>query len=181
MIRSLSRCRNRFILFVSRASLCPSFSFARFDGHTSTYKSSYARSSTFQRLDELDTSWRWTTSPLLSSICGKKIGINTNMDEFSHKTMLFICYSSTRWREWASILNPTCAEAPIVDYYTRWVEWSSKALLTKKAIGHRAYAASKQSISSYSRMKKKRRRLMCESQGTQKAFHKRHTKGYSLV
>lgn len=58
----------------------------------------------------------------------------------------------------------------------RWVNWFYKTLSIKKAVEYRVYAANRQSTSSYSRIKKKRRRLMCESQETQKTFHRFHTK-----
>jgi hypothetical protein len=55
-IRFLLTCRNLFILFVPRASICPSSPTARSDGLTNTYKPSYGRSSTFQLHGELGTS-----------------------------------------------------------------------------------------------------------------------------
>lgn len=54
-----------------------------------------------------------------SSICGRKIGINTDMEGSSYRTTLPIYFSSIRRRECASILNLTCAKAPAVGCYTR--------------------------------------------------------------
>ncbi len=151
------------------------------DDLTSTYKSSYARSSSFQLLDELDTSWQWIISSLWSNTCERRIDINTDMNEFSYRITRLICYSSIRSREWESILNLTCAEALAVNYYTRWVNWFSRILSIKKAIRDRTDASSRQSTSLSSRMKKKRRRLMCESQETQKTFWRRRTKDCFIV
>ncbi len=179
--RFLLTCRNLFILFILQASIYSFFSFAMSDDLTSTYKSSYARSSSFQLLDELDTSWQWIISSLWSNTCERRIDINTDMNEFSYRITRLICYSFIHSREWESILNLTCAKTLIVNYYTRWVNWFSRILSIKKAIRDRTDASSRQLTSLSSRMKKKRRRLMCESQKTQKTFRRRCTKDCFIV
>ena len=120
IIKFLLKYSNLFTLFVSLFTFVL-FSFAKFNNFFNTYKSSCERDSNFRSFNKFNTLWRWITLSLSSSICERRIDINTDMNRFSFKIILFTCFSSTCWREWVNISNLICAEISIVNCYTKWM------------------------------------------------------------
>ena len=78
----------------TQSPICSSFLPAGADDLTSMYKLSYTRSSTFQQLSKLGTSWQWTTLLLWSNTCEWRIDINTDMEGSSFRITLPTCFSS---------------------------------------------------------------------------------------